>query len=186
MIRLILASLVVMLGAGPQDPSRIADLVRKLDSADWVEQAQAAKGLAAIGKPALEPLAGVLRTESESGRYWASVVSQTILRNSGASAALPPSDPEPPPSTNPAGFSPGANDMGSLVFICNNSAHEPYEVVFSRCLTCGKAKRFAYDYGLDGYRCAVCKKVYAKKDLRCDKCGQPPAPRMSVRMKSHG
>jgi hypothetical protein len=70
------------------------------------------------------------------------------------------------------------------VFVCNNAAHGPYEATFSRCLTCAKTKRFAYDYGADCYRCAVCKKAYARKEILCDKCSQPPAGRIPIRAKT--
>jgi hypothetical protein len=187
MMRLAIAAMTALLAAGPQDSARIADLVRKLDSPDWVEQAQAAKELAKIGQPVLGSLRAVMMSDSPSAKYWASLVSDAVVRNPGPSTAPPPpSDPEPAATPNPRGFAPGASDLGSLVFICNNPSHDAYEVVFSRCLTCSKVKRFAYDYGADVYRCAVCKKTYEKKDLKCDRCGQPPAPRMGIRMKSSG
>jgi hypothetical protein len=187
MMRLAVGALAAFLAAGPQDSAQIAALVKKLDSPDWVEQAQAAKELAKIGQPALGSLRAVMLSDSPSAKYWASAISEAIGRTSGPVTAPPPAaDPEPASTPNPRGFAPGANDMGSLVFICNNPSHDAYEVVFSRCLTCSKVKRFAYDYGADVYRCAVCKKTYEKKDLKCDRCGQPPAPRMGIRMKSSG
>jgi hypothetical protein len=185
MMRLAVGALAIFIGMGTQDSSQIAGLVQKLNSDDWVEQAQAAKELSKIGRPALEALAGVMRTESESGRYWASIVSQSIMRNSGTAAA--PAEAEPISNVpNPKGFAPGANDMGSLVFVCNNPGHGAYEATFSRCTACSKTKRFAYDYGSDCYRCAMCKKAYARNDIRCDKCGRPPAGRIPIRMKSQG
>lgn len=186
MMRFAVSTLALLLGAGAQNAPQVGDLVKKLDSPDWVEQAQAAKELAKIGRPALDGLRAAVLSDSPSAKYWASLISEAVLRASGPASAPPPADPEPASTPNPRGFAPGATDMGSLVFICNNPSHEPYEAVFSRCLTCAKLKRFAYDYGADCYRCAVCKKVYTKKDLKCDRCGSPPAPRMGIRMKSNG
>jgi hypothetical protein len=184
-MRLTAAALAVLLGTGSQDAARMNELVKKLDSPDWVEQAQAAKDLAKIGRPALDALRPAVMSDSPSARFWASTISEAVLRNSSAAPAPAP-EPESAPIANPRGFAPGASDMGSLVFVCNNAAHEPYEATFSRCLTCGKTKRFAYDYGADCYRCAVCKKAYARKDIVCDRCGQPPGGRIPIRMKTAG
>jgi len=187
MTRTILAALALFLGSGVQDQDRLADLVKKLDSPDWVEQAHAAKELAKIGRPALDALRPAVMSDSPSARFWASTISEAVLRNPGAApASAPAPEPVTAPVANPRGFAPGANDMGALVFICNNPAHEPYEATFSRCLTCAKTKRFAYDYGADCYRCAVCKKAYERKDIVCDRCGKPPAGRIPIRMKTAG
>ncbi len=188
MMRLALASLLLLPVAGPQDAAQINALVKKLDSPDWVEQAQAAKDLAKIGQPALGSLRAVMLSDSPSAKYWASVISESVGRGPATAAPAPAPTPEPDISNipNPKGFNPGANDVGSLVFVCNNAAHGPYEATFSRCFTCGKTKRFAYDYGADCYRCAVCKKAYARKDVTCDKCGQPPQGRIPIRAKTGG
>ncbi len=174
--------------AGRQDSGQISALVKKLDSPDWVEQAQAAKELAKLGPTVLGSLRAVMLSDSPSAKYWAAIISETIGRGPAPVSAPPPAAPEPDPTTinNPKGFAPGPNDMGALVFVCNTPAHGPYEASFSRCISCAKTKRFAYDYGADCYRCAVCKKAYARKEIVCDKCGQPPAGRIPVRMKSQG
>ncbi|MBI3856289.1 MAG: hypothetical protein HY293_11425 [Planctomycetes bacterium] len=189
MMRVALAALMLLLGAKTQDSAQISALVKKLDSPDWVEQAQAAKDLAKIGQPVLGSLRAVMLSDSPSAKYWASAIADAINRgSSGAAAPAAHAEPETPVSNipNPSGFAPGANDMGGLVFVCNNASHGPYEASFTRCLTCAKVKRFAYDYGADCYRCAVCKKSYARKDIICDKCGQPPAGRIPIRMKTQG
>lgn len=185
MMRTALAALLLGFGAGTQDSAQISALVKKLDSPDWVEQAQAAKELAKIGAPVLPSLRAVMLSDSPSAKYWASAIGDAIGRNSHPSAE-PPHEPEPISGNNPRGFAPGANDLGGLVFVCNNPGHGPYEAMFSRCLACAKTKRFAYDYGADCYRCAVCKRGYARKEIVCDKCGQPPAGRIPIRMKSQG
>jgi len=185
MIRLAFAAALLLPGAVTQDQAQISQLIKKLDSYDWVEQAQAAKELAKIGQPVLGSLRAVMLSDSPSAKYWASAISDAVGRGSN-----PVTPPAPAPETevsatpNPKGFNPGANDLGSLVFVCNNAAHGPYEATFSRCLTCAKTKRFAYDYGADCYRCAVCKKAYARKDITCDKCGQPPQGRIPIRAKT--
>ncbi len=189
MIRLIACGLALLIGAGWQDQARTADLVKKLDSDDWVEQAQAAKELVKLGPPVLESLKPAVMSDSPSAKYWASMITEVVLHKQVPSPALPlPVTPEPEAfaTPNPKGFAPGPNDMGSLVFICNNASHGPYEATFSRCQTCSKVKRFAYDYGSDVYRCAVCKKAYERKDIKCDKCGQPPMGRIPIRMKTAG
>jgi hypothetical protein len=187
MMRAALAALILLPGAGTQDKAQIDALVKKLDSPDWVEQAQAAKELARIGQPVVGSLRAVMLSDSPSAKYWASVISESLGRTPPP-VAPSPSMPEPEYSStpNPRGFAPGANDMGSLVFVCNSAGHGPYEPTFSRCLTCGKTKRFAFDYGADCYRCAVCKKAYIRKDVTCDKCGQPPQGRIPIRMKTSG
>lgn len=186
MMRAVLAALILLSHAGSQDAAQISALVQKLDSPDWVEQAQAAKELAKIGKPVLGSLRAVMLSDSPSAKYWASAISEAVARGTGAVAAPPPPAPEPEVSEkpNPKGFNPGANDVGSLVFVCNNAAHGPYEATFSRCLACAKTKRFAYDYSADCYRCAVCKRGYTRKEVTCEKCGQPPAGRIPIRAKT--
>ena len=187
MMRIALAALILLPGAGPQGAAQISALIKKLDSPDWVEQAQAAKELARIGQPAVGSLRAVMLSDSPSAKYWASMIGETLGRNPASNAApLSLPEPEAPSTPNPKGFAPGANDMGALVFVCNTASHGPYEPVFSRCLTCGKSKRFAYDYGADCYRCAVCKKTYLRKEVTCDKCGQPPQGRIPIRMKTSG
>jgi len=188
MTRLALAAVLLVSGAKSQDQAQISQLIQKLDSVDWVEQAQAAKDLAKIGKPALGPLRAVMLSDSPSAKYWASAISEVISRGSAAVSAPPPPAPEPEISVtpNPKGFNPGPNDLGALVFVCNNAGHGPYEATFSRCLACAKTKRFAYDYAADCYRCAVCKRGYARKEITCDKCGQPPAGRIPIRAKTAG
>jgi len=130
-------------------------------------------------------LRAVMLSDSPSAKYWASMISESLGRGAAPTPAPTP-EPEVPATPNPRGFAPGATDMGALCFICNNASHGPYEPVFSRCLTCGKTKRFAYDYGADCYRCAVCKKTYQRKEVTCDKCGQPPQGRIPIRMKTSG
>ena len=182
-------SAVLLLGIGrSQDSAQINALIKKLDSPDWVEQAQAAKDLAKIGQPALGALRAVMLSDSPSAKYWASMIAESASRgSSSAPAPAPTPEPEVISNTpNPKGFNPGPNDLGALVFVCNNAGHGPYEATFSRCLTCAKTKRFAYDYAADCYRCAVCKKAYARKDITCDKCGQPPQGRIPIRAKTAG
>lgn len=190
MIRLIACGLALLVGAGWQDKARTADLVKKLDSEDWVEQAQAAKELVKLGPPVLEALKHAVMSDSPSSKYWASMITEVVLQKGVPPPALPlPVNPSTEPEIavpNPRGFAPGPNDMGSLVFVCNNASHGPYEATFSRCGTCSKMKRFAYDYGADVYRCAVCKKAYERKDIKCDKCGQSPQGRIPIRMKTAG
>ena len=151
MIRITLGALALLMTAGPQESTRIVALIQKLDSEDWVEQAQAAKELVRIGRPAMDPLGKVLSSSSPTAKFWASMIAESVMRGSSTApaAALPPTAPETVPDANPRGFAPGENDM-------------------------------------ECYSCAVCKKAYQKSDLNCDKCGQSPAPRMGVRMKSHG
>ena len=185
MMRVALAALILLPNAGPQDAAQISALIKKLDSPDWVEQAQAAKELAKIGAPVAGQLRAVMLSDSPSAKYWASMISESLGRGAAPTPAPTP-EPEVPATPNPRGFAPGATDMGALCFICNNASHGPYEPVFSRCLTCGKTKRFAYDYGADCYRCAVCKKTYQRKEVTCDKCGQPPQGRIPIRMKTSG
>lgn len=190
MIRLIACGLALLMGSGWQDRARTADLVKKLDSDDWVEQAQAAKELVKMGPPVLDSLKPAVMSDSPSAKYWASMITEVLLHKQVPPPALPlPVAPGAEPEMavpNPRGFAPGANDMGSLVFVCNNPSHGPYEATFARCETCSKMKRFAYDYGADVYRCAVCKKAYERKDIRCDRCGQSPAGRIPIRMKTAG
>src|SRR5882672_3841253 len=184
MIRVLVSALAVLMGAGYQDSAKTAELVKKLDSTDWVEQAQAAKDLAKMGPPVLPSLRAAVMSDSPSAKYWASVITEAVLHTS----VPPPSLPEPVAAElpNPRGFAPGPNDMGALVFICNNPAHGAYEATFSRCTSCAKTTRFAYDYGADCYRCGVRKKAFERKDIVCEKCGQPPAGRIPVRRKTAG
>lgn len=187
MMRILVSVVAIAVGAGaPQDAARTADLVKKLDAEDWVEQAQAAKDLVKLGPPVLPALRAAAMSDSPSAKFWASQISEAVFRKVPSPTVPLPVDPEPVSVPNPKGFAPGANDMGALVFICNNPAHGPYEASFSRCLGCAKTKRFAYDYGADCYRCAVCKRAYARSDISCDKCGQPPAGRIPIRMKTAG
>ena len=190
MMKLALAA-VLLLGIGrDQDSAQIQTLVRKLDSPDWVEQAQAAKELAKIGQPVLGSLRAVMLSDSPSAKYWAAAISDAVSRATALAPAPSPDpvafDPDMPAIPNPRGFAPGANDLGALVFVCNTASHGPYEATFARCLTCGKTKRFAYDYGADCYRCAVCKKAYLRKEILCDRCSQPPQGRIPIRMKTAG
>ncbi len=187
MIRLMAGVLAVVMGAGIQDQNKAADLVKKLDSADWVEQAQAAKDLAKLGPPVVNALRPAVMSDSPSAKYWASIITDFVLQKSVPPPSLPlPVNPESVSVPNPKGFAPGPNDMGALVFVCNNPAHEPFEATFSRCLACAKTKRFAYDYGADCYRCAVCKRGYDRREILCEKCGKPPAGRIPIRMKTAG
>ncbi len=186
-MRTLVSVIAILIGAGSsQDAARTADLIKKLDSEDWVEQARAAKDLVKLGPPVLEALRPVVMSDSPSAKYWASQISDAVLRKVPPPTAPLPVDPEPVSVTNPKGFAPGPNDMGALVFICNSAGHGHYEATFSRCVSCAKTKRFAYDYGADCYRCAVCKRAYARKDILCDRCGQPPAGRIPIRMKTGG
>jgi hypothetical protein len=186
MIRLACAALVAALGAGYQDSAQIDALVKKLDSTDWVEQAQAAKDLVKIGQPAMGALRAAVMSDSPSARYWASAIGEAVGRKSTPVTPVAETAPDVPATPNPKGFNPGPNDLGSLVFVCNNAGHGPYEATFSRCLACAKTKRFAYDYAADCYRCAVCKRAYARKEITCDKCGQPPQGRIPIRAKTAG
>jgi hypothetical protein len=188
MMRVLVTIIAVAVGAGTsQEAARTADLVKKLDAEDWVEQAQAAKELVKLGPPVLEALRPAAMSDSPSAKYWASMISEAVLRKVPSPSEPLPVNPEPIAGTpNPKGFAPGPNDMGALVFICNNPGHGPYEATFSRCISCAKTKRFAYDYGADCYRCAVCKRAYTRKEIVCDKCGQSPAGRIPIRMKTAG
>jgi hypothetical protein len=53
MIRLMAGLLAVAMGTGTTQQNQAADLVKKLESEDWVEQAQAAKDLVKLGPPVL-------------------------------------------------------------------------------------------------------------------------------------
>jgi len=186
MMRLIACGLALLMGSGWQDRARTADLVKKLDSDDWVEQAQAAKEMARIGAPVTGQLRAVMLSDSPSAKYWASAISDAVGRAPSSAAPAPAPAPAEEISNlpNPKGFNPGPNDLGALAFVCNNPGHGPYEATFSRCLACAKTKRFAYDYGADCYRCAVCKRAYARKEITCEKCGQPPQGRIPIRSKA--
>lgn len=182
MIRTAVVALMVISSAGMQDQAKIDALVKKLDSSDWVEQAQAAKDLARIGKPVLGALRGAMLSDSPTAKFWASMISDSLSHAAPSAPSMP--EPEIAATPNPKGFNPGANDLGSLVFVCNNAGHGPHEATFSRCLACAKTKRFAYDYAADCYRCAVCKRGYARKEITCEKCGQPPQGRIPIRAKT--
>ncbi len=177
-----LAVLLACLATGNegQDPSRISALIRQLESEDWVEQAKAAKELDRLGPSALGPLAGAAMSDSASVRYWVGTIADSISRKSGRSGAPAAA---PAPEAVSAGFAPGDDDVGSIMFICNTAKHGDYEVVLSMCPTCAKAKRFAFDHGAKVFRCTICKRPYSP--LKCDRCGQPPGPRTRVRMKRH-
>jgi len=81
---------ILILGIGrDQDSAQINALVKKLDSTDWVEQAQAAKELAKIGQPALGSLRAVMLSDSPSAKYWASVISDAVGRAPSSAAPAP-------------------------------------------------------------------------------------------------
>jgi len=185
MIRLLAGLLAVTMGAGIRD-QQAADLVKKLDAEDWVEQAQAAKELVKMGPPVLQALRPAVMSDSPSAKFWASMITEAILHQSPPPSLPLPVEPESAGLGSPKAFNPAASDQGALVFVCNTPAHGPYEATFSRCKSCAKSKRFAYDYGADCYRCAVCKRAYERKEIVCDKCGQPPAGRIPIRMKTSG
>jgi hypothetical protein len=184
-----LAACVVVLLGGSQDAARIDQLVRQLEDPDWIEQAKAAKELTAIGSQAFDALGRAAQGQSGSRRYWASVIVEEIYRR-GRGGASPgaPGGPVPAPAGGgePAAmnFGQGENDIGAIMFICNqNPKHDDYEVVLSRCPTCGKARRFTIDYKIPGkgFRCTVCGKQYS--DYKCDLCGNSPGPRTRVKLK---
>lgn len=186
MIRLLAGLVAVTMGAGVRDP-QAADLVKKLDSADWVEQAQAAKELARMGPPVLQALRPAVNSESPSAKFWASMITEAVLHQSVPPPSLPlPVAPESEGLGNPKVFSPGSDEMGALVFTCTTAAHGTIQATFSRCKSCAKTRRFAADYGGDSFRCTVCKRGYEAKDIVCDKCGQPPVGRTPVRVKAGG
>jgi hypothetical protein len=180
------AALAILLAGGPQDAARIQALVKQLDSADWVDQAKAAKELVSIGRPALTALSSVSSNESPAVRYWADTTSREIYRRTGGGGpSAPPTAPQEVALSVPAtpGFSPGENDLGSVMFICNNSKHGDYECVLPLCRVCGKMKKFAYDYSAKCWRCTVCKREFPVSSMKCDQCGDPPGPRTRIRMK---
>ena len=186
MIRLLAGLVAVTMGAGVRD-QQAADLVKKLDSADWVEQAQAAKELARMGPPVLQALRPAVNSDSPSAKFWAERITDAVLHQSVPPPALPlPVAPESEGGANLKVFTPGPNDLGALVFTCTTAAQGTYEATFSRCRSCAKTKRFAYDYGGDSFRCTVCKRGYEAKDITCDKCGQAPVGRTPVRVKTGG
>jgi len=184
------AVLLVLAGAG-QDQAKINGLVQRLDDPDWVEQAKAAKDLVAMGRTVFDGLRSATLSESTAKRYWANVIVEEIYRREKGGAA--PVAPTPAPATPPAdtgssepaamNFGQGENDLGSIMFICNNTKHGDYEVVLSRCPNCAKAKRFTIDYKIPGkgFRCTVCGKQYV--DFKCDQCGVPPGPKTRVKLK---
>ena len=182
------ASLLVLMGAS-QDTARIDTLIRQLDDPDWVEQARAAKELATIGVPAFDALGKAAQSQSFSKRYWTSVVIEEVYRRGkgGAAPAAPVGPaPAPAPPAEPAAmnFGQGENDIGSIMFICNqNPKHDDYEVVLTRCPNCAKTKRFTIDYKIPGkgFRCTVCGRQYS--DYKCDLCGNPPGLKTRVKLK---
>lgn len=182
MMRIALAALVLLPSARPQDAAKVAGLVKQLGTDDWVEQAKAAKDLAQMGKPALEALGKAAMSDSPAVRYWADTVSREIFRRSGGTPQpIPREVPLAVPVTE--GFAPSEDDIGSVMFICNNAKHGDYECVLSACRICGKMKKFAYDYTTRSFRCTICKREYSP--IKCDKCGEPPGPRTRIRMKRH-
>jgi hypothetical protein len=182
------ASLVVLLGTS-QDAARIDALVRQLEDTDWVEQAKAAKELAGIGTAAFDALGKAAQSQSSSKRYWSGMIVEEIYRRGkGGATPAAPVEPAPAPATaaEPAAmnFGQGENDIGSIMFICNqNAKHDDYEVVLTRCPTCGKTKRFTIDYKIPGrgFRCTVCGKQYS--DYKCDLCGKTPGVRPPAKLK---
>lgn len=177
------AALLMATGStGPQDAAKISALVKQLSSEDWVEQARAAKELAGIGRPALEAVTDAsFRSNQSSIQYWSKVITDKVL--GAAPTPVPAPAPAPAPDPAAASFAPEENDVGSVMFICNNASHGDYEVVLSRCTTCAKTKRFAYDYNGPCFRCTVCKAKFTA--VKCDKCGQAPGPRTRIRTKRH-
>jgi hypothetical protein len=172
MMKTALAACAVVFLGGPQDAARIDQLVRQLEDPDWIEQAKAAKELSTFGIPAIDALGRTAPGPSGARRYWTSMIVEEIYRRGKGAAAPAPA----PVSGEPAvmNFGQGENDIGSIVFICNNSRHGDYEVVLTRCPTCGKTKRFTIDYRIPGkgFRCTVCGKQYV--EYKCDQCGDPP------------
>lgn len=185
MMKIAMAALGALLAAGSQDAAKIQGLVKQLGAEDWVEQARAAKDLVQIGKPAIDLLARAQTDASPAVRYWAETVSLEIWRKAGGTRPSPPPVEAVVPLAVPAspGFSPAEDDMGSVMFICNNARHGDYECVLSICRACGKAKKFAYDYTSKTFRCTVCKRECAP--IKCDRCGDAPGPRTRIRMKRH-
>jgi hypothetical protein len=167
-----------------QDP-RIESLIKRLDAEDWADQAQAAKELDRLGGAVLGPLGAAALGDAPGARYWAGVITDSIRRKAGKPATTKEPAPAPAPAMGAVspGFNPGEDDVGSVMFICNNAKHGDYEVVLSHCPTCAKAKKFSFDHDAKVFRCAVCKRPYAP--LKCNRCGDPPGPRTRVRMKRH-
>ena len=182
MTKIAMAALALLLAADAQDSTRIAGLVLQLGADDWVDQAKAAKELVGIGKPALEALGKAALHDSPAVRYWSDTVSREIFKRAGA-PQVPASKEVPLAVPVGEGFAPGEDDIGSVMFICNNSKHGDYECVLSSCRICGKQKKFAYDYSSKSFRCTICKREYAP--IRCDKCGEAPGPCTRIRMKRH-
>ena len=174
------AALPASVKARRQSAAQIKDLIKLLETEDWVDQAKAAKELARIGKPALDLLA-VTTSEAPSFRYW----SDAIFRKVAPATKPPePAAKAPEPAAPPdSGYMPEETDLGAVMFICNNASHGDYEVVLKLCPGCGKAKRFFYDYSLKpaAFRCQVCRKPFTA--VKCDRCGQPPGPRTRIRTK---
>lgn len=171
-----MAALLVPGPTGPQDATRISALVKQLSADDWVEQAKAAKELAGFGRPALDAVTDAAwKSNAPAIQYWSKQITEKVL--SAAPAPAPAADPAS------ASFAPEENDVGSVMFICNHPLHGDKEVVLSRCPTCAKTKRFAYDYNGPCFRCTVCKAKFTA--IKCDACGQPPGPRTRIRTKRH-
>src|ERR1043166_5387605 len=188
MRRLAAGALAILLAAGPsQDAAKIDALIKNLDHPDWVEQAKAAKDLAAIGRPAFDALGAAARSESPARRYWSGVIVEDISRRRGnaPAPATPPPAPQEVALAVPVtpGFAPGETDLGSVMFICNNPKHGDYECVLPLCRVCGKMKKFGYDYSAKCWRCSVCKREFPVAQMKCDRCGDPPGPRTRIRMK---
>src|SRR4051812_39211846 len=121
MSRLMAGILALAMGAGMREQDQAAGLVKKLESDDWVEQAQAAKDLVKLGPPILNSLKPAVMSDSPSAKFWASQITEVLLHKGVPAPALPlPVNPDPMELANPRGFAPGATDMGSLVFVCNN------------------------------------------------------------------
>ena len=171
----------------PQDTAKIAGLIRRLESKDWVDQARAATELARIGKAVLTPLGATALSTSPAPKYWAARIKDVVSGGApapapAAAAAAPKARPKQAESHDPT-FDPGVNNIASVMFICNGPGHAPMEVILSRCLTCAKTRRFAYDHRAKCFRCSLCKMKFTA--IYCKTCRKPPAPRARIRMKRH-
>ena len=180
--------LVLALGPDrpPQDTAKIAALIRRLESKDWVDQARAATELVRIGKPVLTPLGSTALSPSPAPKYWAARIKEVVAGGTPpptSQAAAPARRSAPADSSPDPTFDPGVNNIGSVMFICNGPGHAPREVILSRCLTCAKTKRFAYDHRAKCFRCSLCKMKFTA--IYCNGCRKPPGPRVRIRMKRH-
>ena len=180
--------LVLLFGPGEvsQDTAKIAGLIRRLESTDWVDQARAATELARIGKRVLMPLGATALSPSPGPKYWAARIKEAIAggKKPPAPRRAAPVAPKKKPASSPdPTFDPGSNNVGSVMFICNGPGHAPREVILSRCLTCAKTKRFGYDYRGKCFRCSLCKMKFTA--IYCKVCRRPPGPRRKIRMKRH-